>query len=517
MKKSSIRDEYFNNAHSKSELRKQALRGAGATVFSQVSMYGIQMIGTIILARLLMPADFGLVAMVTAFSILLQNFGMRGFTEATIQSDTINHKKISTLFWIHVGLSAGLALILIALSPVIAWFYKDIRLEKITMVISLSFIFSALATQPLALLSRNLQFYKIAANDILSVIISSGIAIFLAWKGYGYWAIVARRVFPMVSIAAGAWIFCRWLPGLPGRGTGVKKMLKFGMNTFGNFTTNYISRNLDKVLIGWRHGAQSLGFYERAYYLFVMPVNQVSYPLTNVAVAALSRLRQDAQAYRDYYLKAISIIAFVGMLLSAVLTLIGKDFLLLLLGPQWNRAGDLFSIFGPCIGVLLIYGTHGWLHLSLGRADRWLRWGIIELSVSAAAFVIGLPFGAVGVAFAYNIAFYLLIGPGLLYAGKPIHLKLSSLISVIWRYYVAALAAGLFCWMLLYHLKIFSTIFLDLNIFVRILITILLCTLVYLILIILFYQSIYPIFNFISLLHKMLPNIFAKIATKRRS
>ncbi|MFX1590784.1 MAG: oligosaccharide flippase family protein, partial [Promethearchaeota archaeon] len=210
------------------------------------------MIGTIVLARLLTPADFGLVAMVTVFSLLLRNFGMRGFTEAIIQSEVINHKKISTLFWIHVVISFSLALIFISLSPLIAWFYKEPRLVSITIVIALSFIFSALSTQHLALLKRNMEFYKIAANEISAAAISCVVAIVLAWQGGGYWSLVARRVVPIVAMAVGAWILCGWLPGLPVRGTGVKPMLKFGINTYGNFATNYFSRNLDKVLIGWR-------------------------------------------------------------------------------------------------------------------------------------------------------------------------------------------------------------------------------------------------------------------------
>jgi len=508
--KLSNKEEYFNNGHLKSGLKKRALSGAGVTVLSQVSMYGIQMIGTIVLARILTPDDFGLIAMVMAFSLLFQNFGMRGFTEATIQSDVINHKKISTLFWIHVALSVAIAILFMGLSPLIAWFYKDPRLVSIAIVVPVSFVFNALATQHLALLSRNMQFYKIAANEIAATTIGVIVAITLAWQGGEYWALVARRVVPIMSIAAGAWILCRWLPGLPSLGTGVRPMLKFGINTYGNFAMNYLSRNLDKMLIGWRHGAQSLGQYERAYYLFVMPVNQLSYPLTNVAVAALSRLRDDPEKYRNYYLKALSILAFIGMPLSAILTLIGKDFLLLLLGPQWNKAGEIFSVFGPSIGILLIYGTHGWLHLSLGKADRWFRWGIIELILVVISFLIGLPFGAIGVAIAYATCFYVLFLPGLWFAGRPIHLKLISFISAIWKYYISALAAGLLCWLILYSFDISSNIFIRLNIIVRIFISSTLCISLYLLIIVSFFQGKKAISDFIFLVRDMLPDRIQK-------
>ena len=117
------------------------------------------------------------------------------------------------------------------------------------------------------------------------------------------------------------------------------------------------------------------------------------------------------------------------MPLSAMLTLAGYDIILLVLGPQWTKAGEVFCYFGASIGIMLIYGTQGWLHLSLGRPDRWFRWGITECIAITCFFIIGLQFGISGVAIAYSLAFYLLAGPCLWYAGKPVHLTISSLLS----------------------------------------------------------------------------------------
>ena len=505
--KISDKHKIFDTDHLKADLKQHAIKGAGATVFANVSDYAIQMVGTIVLARLLKPEDFGLIAMVTAFSILFQNFGMRGFTEATIQSEELNHKMVSTLFWIHIGISAVLAVGFICLSPVLAWLYKEPRLVLIAVAISANFLLFALATQHIALLTRNMQFWKVAAVEIGANTLSVVVAITFATNGGGYWSLVARRVSIPLGWVIIAWFLCRWVPGLPARGTGVKKMVKFGMNTFGNFAVNYVTRNLDKVLIGWKHGSQSLGFYDRAYYLFVMPVNQMSYPLTNVAVSALSKLQDDVERFKNYYLKSLAILAFIGMPLSAVLTLIGRDFILLLLGPQWDKAGEIFSFFGPGIGIMLIYGTHGWLHLSLGKADRWFRWGILELVVTAVFFMAGLPFGVSGVAIAYVLSIFVLCGPGLWYGGRPINLSISSIITAIWKYIASALVAGLICWHFLYGSAMTSSAFAGLNIFSRIALSTTLCTVIYLILIIISYQGFGPISQFISLARQMIPGI----------
>jgi PST family polysaccharide transporter len=505
--KESDKHKIFNTDHLKADLKKHAVKGAGATVFSNVSDYAIQMIATIVLARLLKPEDFGLVAMVTAFSILFQNFGMRGFTEATIQSEEIDHRKVSTLFWIHMGISIALALGFMALSPLLAWLYSEPRLIWIAVAISANFLLFALATQHMALLTRNMQFWRVAGVEIGANILSVVVAISFALYGGGYWSLVARRVSIPLGWVIMAWLLCRWVPGMPAMGTGVKKMVKFGMNTYGNFMVNYVTRNMDKVLIGWKHGSQSLGFYDRAYYLFVMPVNQLSYPLTNVAVSALSKLHDDVERFMDYYLKSLSMLAFIGMPLSAVLTLIGRDFILLLLGPQWGMAGDVFSFFGPGIGIMLIYGTHGWLHLSLGKADRWFRWGILELIVTAAFFMAGLPFGASGVAVAYVLSIFVLSGPGLWYAGRPISLSISSIITAIWKYFAAAVAAGLICWHLLYNYAPIADAFAGLNIIARLTLSTTLCSVLYLIFIVLIYRGFGPISQFISLARQMVPGM----------
>jgi len=199
-------------------------------------------------------------------------------------------------------------------------------------------------------------------------------------------------------------------------------------------------------------------------------------------------------------------LALVGMPLSAILTLTGKDILLLLLGPQWGKAGEIFTVFGPAIGITLIYGTHGWLHLSLGRADRWLRWGTIELITCAAGFVIGLPFGAIGVAVAYTASFYLLIAPGLWYAGRPVGITFSIVISAIWKYCLSALAAGILTWFLLYRVDMIAHVFAEFNIFFRVLALAVVCLLLYVASGVLFFGNLKWLSDFISLFLGMVRN-----------
>lgn len=499
------KDDYFNTDHLKSGLKRRAMRGAGATIFASAFSFFVHLFSTIILARLLTPMDFGLITMVTTFSLLLQNFGGNGFTEAIIQKEDINHKMISTLFWVNGAIMLVLTLLFILMAPFLAWFYNSPQLKTIIIGVSISIIAAGMSTIHMAILRRNMQFYLTSGIEVAARTLSILFAIILAWMGCGYWALVANIVIYPLAVAISGWLFCGWRPGKRGPFREILPILKFALHIYGNFTLNYFSRNIDKLLIGWRHGAQPLGYYKKAYDLFALPANQLISPLSNVALSALSRLVHEPENYQRYYLNALSIIAFIGMPLSAMLTLAGKDIILLVLGPQWTKAGEIFCFFGTSIGIMLIYGTQGWLHLSLGRPDRWLRWGIFECIATTAFFIIGLPFGAEGVAIGYSISFYILAAPCLMYAGKPINLPLCHIISSIWRYFAAALIAGLFSFTILYKINFMFSIFTHLNVFFRILIASTLCLSFYLILITLFYQSLYPIKQFLSTGRQMLP------------
>lgn len=486
-------------------MKGKAMRGAGATIFTSALSFFVHFFSTVILARLLTPADFGFITMVTAFSLLLQNFGVNGFTEAIIQRTDINHRMISTLFWLNAVISSVLTSLFILMAPFLVWFYNAPQLSAITIGVAFSIIAGGMTTIHMAILRRNMQFYLTSGITVAATVISILLAIAIAWMGGGYWALVAKTVMQPLAIAISGWIFCRWRPGKPSSIKEIIPILKFATHTYGTFTLYYFARNIDKLLIGWRYAAQPLGFYKKAFDLFALPANQLTVPLSNVALAALSRLTTDPDKYRHYYLNTLSIIAFVGMPISAMLTLAGNDIILLVLGPQWTKAGEIFCYFGVSIGIMFIYSTQGWLHLSLGKPDRWFRWSVFEAAATSLFFIAGLPFGIAGVAIAYSLSFYVLAGPGLSYAGKPINLSLSSIISVIWRYFAASLTAGLLSFVIIYKLDFVLPIFVNFNVFTRIAVASTLCLAIYLILVIILYQSVDPIKNFISTSLQMLP------------
>ncbi len=496
--------EYFDTKHLRSGLKTRALRGASLTMAGQLASFVIQMTGTIVLARLLTPKDFGLVTMVLSVSLLLQGFGGNGFIEAVVQKEEINHRQISTLFWINAGMSFMLMLLFMASAPIIAAFYKEPRLKPIVLVLAGTILFGGLSNQHVSILTRNMQFFRRTANEVNAAFISTAAAILLALAGWGYWALVMKWLLSPLLITVGAWMLCRWRPGLPARRAGVRPMLAYAFHTYGNFVMSYFRRNVDKMLVGRSFGSQSLGFYDRAYHLSNMLPVQIVSPLSSVSLAAFSRLTEEHERYRQSYLKVLAILAFVGMPLSAAMTLVAKDVILLLLGPQWNYAGVIFSAFGPSIGIAIIYITHGWLHLSLGTPDRWFRWSIVEFVVTVIGFLIGLQYGALGVAVAFSLSFYVLLGPALSYAGRPIGLTFRSVLSAIWKYYVAAFASAFLCWTVLHGSGEAAVHFRELPVLERIAGAGMLCMAVYAVLIVLLFRSIVPFTQFFTVVRDML-------------
>lgn len=154
-----VKNLNFNKDFGQLDLKNRAVKSASITILSQVIGFIIQTIGTFLIARLVTPGDFGLVTMVTIFSLLLQNLGENGFSEYVLQKETISHIQLSNLFWINTGLNTALSLLFVALSPILAWFYNEPRIIDISIFMSFSIIFGALPTQHLALLKRNFFFF----------------------------------------------------------------------------------------------------------------------------------------------------------------------------------------------------------------------------------------------------------------------------------------------------------------------------------------------------------------------
>ena len=424
-------------------LKAKAVKAAGINVTVQSIGFLFQTVGVIVLARLLTPRDFGLVAMVTAFSLWLGSFGVNGFTEFIIQKQEIGDKEITSIFRLHLVVATLLAVGFTFFGLFLVDFYTEPALIGIAAAMASTFILQALSTSHFAILKREMRFAPIAIAELVGVILSIFLAIGAALAGMGFWAVVIRQLTRPSVMTLAAWVLCPWRPkgawnlsvALPG--------LKYAIQVYFNITLGFVMRGLDKVLLGKFHGAELLGSYDRAYYIFSMPVDQLLTPLHGVALATLSRVKQDKERLSAYYGKAVATVAFPGTLASLLLTISAKDLVLVLLGPNWIDTGMVVMAFGPGIAAELVYGTHSWLHLSLGTPNRWFKWHVLATVITVVAFLIAAPFGAVAMAIAFSLRTYTLIVPAVWYAGRPIELSLGVLIRYFRAYFVSGICVGI--------------------------------------------------------------------------
>jgi O-antigen/teichoic acid export membrane protein len=388
----------FSTEHLHADLKGRSVRGGMLTFASQGAQFLVQSVATVVLARQLRPADFGLVAMVTAVTGLGQAFADLGLSEATIQHTEISHEQVSTLFWINVAIGLGLMLITVSLGPVLAWFYKEPRLADITFLMSLTFLISGLRVQHDALLKRQMRYLSLAVRDVTSYLVAVPVAIILAWRGAGYWAIVALPLTLNSVQMTLSWFMAGWTPSLPQRGAKVRSLIAFGGNVAASYLILNVSRSMDNVLIGWYWGASRLGLYSRAYNLLMLPVRQISAPAVSVAVPAFSRVQRDPEQCARYYLRAVNLLMWIGTPVFGFLFVVAEPLIVLILGSQWRASGPVFQILAvSALGQLLLEPTI-WLFVSQGQSGRFLKLMLMIAPILIGSYVLGLPFGIKGVA-----------------------------------------------------------------------------------------------------------------------
>src|SRR5271157_460303 len=395
----------FSIDHLHADLKGRSVRGGLLTLTSQGTTFVVQSVATVVLARLLMPADFGLVAMVTAITGLGQAFSDLGLSEATIQREEISHEQVSTLFWINVAIGLGLMLITMGLAPVLVWFYHEPRLKNLTIVLSLTFLIGGLKVQHNALLQRQMRFASMAIRDLVAYALTVATVIVMALRGAGYWALVAFPLTFNSTIVALTWLMVRWVPGLPRRGAKVGSLVAFGGNVAGSYLINYLNRNMDNVLIGWYWGASPLGFYSRAWNLLLRPVNQLNAPLSTILVPSLSRLQNDPERFARYYLRVANLLMWIVAPLFGFLFVGAEPVIILVLGNKWRAVAPVFQFLSITALGQVLYGPTMWLFVCRGQSGRMMKLLLILTPIVIVSYAIGLPFGIKGVALSGSLVF----------------------------------------------------------------------------------------------------------------
>lgn len=385
-------------------LKSKVFSSIGWAFSSQASREICQFIVSIILARILLPKDYGLVSMATTVTGFIQMFNTMGFRSALIQKQNSNDKDYTTAFWTTLLLSVSLYIVTVSISPIAAWFFEEPILKGLMSISALGFIITALNTIHFARLEKAMDFKKISIIEICTTLISGIVSITLATNGYGVWSLVVGGIAGQVLTMPLPWYFTRWRPSYTFDKAALKELFGFGSRVTGAVFINYFARNADNLIIGKVLGSTALGYYSMAYGLMLKPLQYVSSNFSRVLFSAFSSIRNDAEKTRSAYLKVVHFISLITFPMMTGLLFVAPEFVQVVYGSKWAPIVPIFQILCLLGASQSIGSTVGTIYMSQGRADLQLKYTAIFSSIVVASFFVGVQWGVIGVAVAYAFA-----------------------------------------------------------------------------------------------------------------
>jgi O-antigen/teichoic acid export membrane protein len=428
------------------DIRRQTLTGLSWTATSRMFQLVAQFAVTAVLARLLVPNDFGLIAMISVFTGFAAIFVDFGLSSALVQRTDVEDRHLSSAFWLNLSVGAALMLVVMGIAPGVAAFYGEPQLLPLTVALAPTFLIGSLAGVQTAILQREMRFKKLSVINNVAFVGGSALGIGMALAGFGVWSFIGLTLVSSMISAVLLWVLSPWRPGArPDRVT-INELWGFSSRLTGFNAVNYWARNADNLLIGRFIGVTQLAFYNRAYSIMTLPGDVSSSVTTPVIFPALSRLQDDRERVKRVYLRALGLIALVMFPVSVGLYVVAKPFILTIYGPRWAPVVPLLQIFSV-VSVLQTLGrTTGWIFLSQGRADWMMRWGLVTSVTAICSFFIGLPWGVRGIAISYACWNLLVTYPLFKIIGQLIEMSVLEVIQAVLGVAVASLFMGLIVW-----------------------------------------------------------------------
>ena len=412
-------------------LKTKTIRGIKWTGIARGSQQTLQIVIIIVLARLLLPEDFGIIAMAMVFTGLIAIFNDFGIGIAIIQKQNLTDEELSSIFWFSICIGLLATLFTIAVSPLIAAFYKKDILIPLIALMSLGFFFTACSTVQQSLLMKEMNFKKLALIEILSALIGGMVAIYLAYKGYGVWSLAWQTLTTSFITTGLLWMGRKWTPLFRVNYNGIRTILRFSLHLLGFRILDYFSSNVDYLMIGRFLGAEALGYYTLAYRLMINPLQNISKVVSRVLFPAFSEIQEDNERFRSAYLRSTKFIAIVTLPIMFGLFAVANEFILTFFGAKWAPA--IFIIKVLCIvGIFQsTASTVGQIYLAKGKTDWMLLWSVLVICVIIGAIWIGIRWDIKGVAIAYTTAFIALAYPNFAIPFRLIELKVKTLVTYL--------------------------------------------------------------------------------------
>jgi polysaccharide transporter, PST family len=378
----------------------------------------IGLASTILVARFLSPRDFGLAAMsmaVVSLGDALRNFGL---TNAVLRKGEINEDEVTFCFWFNLVSTLLMSAIFVAGAPLIAAYFDEPEVRVIMYGSIIGFAIGGFAMQHNAIMKRNLEFRQVAFCDTAAVAVGFIVTLALAIIRRDYWAIVIGLVAQSIARAAINIYLTRWMPGRPRRIEGIRELMYFGFNTSLYATLNQASRQSTTLIIGYFFNSALLGYFNRSYALFKLPLSNLLEPIGQANMPILARLRLYPDHYRTTYLSLVEMLSVLLIPASAVIDYAGPSLALTLLGPQWEQSGEALSYLAPALAVYGgIYPISNLL-ITQNRAGELRLIALLDVVFRAGGALIGAQFSFLAAIAGFSIGSVLTLPARFLIAGR---------------------------------------------------------------------------------------------------
>lgn len=420
-----------------------AARGALTMLTGQGMRILLQFAGVVVLARLLSPHDYGLIAIVVVIIGVGEIFRDFGLSSAAVRAPELTRDQSTNLFWINTGIGVVLGGLLIVAAAPLASLYGQDEVQPIAQAMAAIFVLNGLATQFRAQLMRGLRFRWLATVDVLAAALALGVAIGGALLGWAFWALVAQQITQALVILVGAALGARWRPGWPRRDVSVRSFVRFGSNLVLSQIVNYATNNVDTALVGYAYGAAPLGLYNRAYQLVVTPLSQIQSPVTSVAIPILSKIQEDQKRFSAYLVRGQLALGYPISLGLVTIAIAAEPVVELMLGQKWLAAVPLLQLFALA-GIARNLAFVGyWVYVVRGLSGSLFRYSLVTGAIRVLCVVIGAQWGVVGVAAGLALAPWLAWPISLLWLSRVTTVPTRALYTGALRIIgVAGLSAG---------------------------------------------------------------------------
>jgi len=408
--------------------------------------YVLSMASTAVLARLLSPADYGLLAMVATITVMAQAISDFGLSWATVQRERLDRNQIDALFLVNCAFGLFLTGLCFLSAPYVATFYHHPELTKIIMAASGTLLLSAIAVQPNALLLRQMKIRELNLVALSSFLVSAVVTIVLATLGFGYWSLVVQLILQQAVTTALVFRVSGYYPRFPLHLLNIGTLLTFGGYSAAYGIVNYFARNLDNVLIGKFWGATALGFYSRAYFLMTLPGMFVIGLFGGVLIPAMASLRKEPARMQTVYLRVLRLITVLGCALAVGIAAAAPELVDFIYGPRWRAVVPILLWLSAASILQPIQNTVGWLYIVAERGRGMFIMGLVVAGSATAAFALGIRSGPIGVARAYAISNTLIAYPVLLMGHRVCGLDIKKTIAASAPLLLCALIMGGVVW-----------------------------------------------------------------------